>query len=132
RPKMTSRTRRPWGVCQASSWKRLSGSASQVTGGGEAGRPSGLDAIGLAPGRRPYRLQALAGKGFSTSKPEFHLDIRAPQRYSPPDFFGWKSGGVGRRGEMAVYTVPDKRELDEVIDDPGLGTLLAPHRAASV
>src|SRR5437867_9221521 len=46
-PKMTSRTRRPWGVCQASSWKRLSGSASQVTGGGGAGRSSGLDAIGF-------------------------------------------------------------------------------------
>src|SRR6266436_4248844 len=131
RPKMTSRTRRPWGVCQASSWKRLSGSASQVTGGGEAGRPSGLDAIGLAPGRRPYRLQALAGKGFSTSKPEFHLDIRALQRYSPPDFFEWKSGGLGRRGEMAVYTVLDKRELAEVVEDHGLVKLLAAHGVAA-
>src|SRR5437763_833073 len=32
RPKMTSRMSRPWGVCQASLWNRLSGSASLVTG----------------------------------------------------------------------------------------------------
>src|SRR6266436_2904249 len=74
RPKMTSRTRRPWGVCQASSWKRLSGSASQVTGGGEAGRPSGLDAIGFA-----LRYAALIGskpwqvKGFPRANQHFIL-----------------------------------------------------------
>src|SRR5207253_10970875 len=73
-----------------------------------------------APRRRPYRLQAMAGKGLSTSKSEFHVDIRAPQRYSPPDFFGWKFGGLGRRGEMAVYTVLDKRELAEGVEDHGL------------
>src|SRR5439155_450943 len=78
-----------------------------------------------APGRRPYRLQVLAGKGLSTSRSDFHVDIRAPRRYSSPDFFGWKSGGLGGRGEMAVYTVLDKRELAEVVEDHGLVKLLA-------
>src|SRR5207249_2965999 len=106
---------------------------------GEPGdrRRGGRSLLGLGhhgvrpPGRRPYRLQALAGKGFSTSKPEFHLDIRGLQRYSPADLFERKSGGLGGRGEMAVYTVLDKRELAEVVEDHGLVKLLAAHGVAA-
>src|SRR5947207_15888529 len=73
----------------------------------------------------------MAGKGLSTSKSEFHVDIRAPQRYSPTEVFGWKFGGLGRRGEMAVYTVLDKRDLAEGGQDHGLVELLATHRGAA-
>src|SRR2546427_3731192 len=94
RPKMTSRTRRPWGVCQASSWKRLSGSASQVTGGGEAGRPSGLDAIGFALrdpaliGSKPWQ-----GKGFPRANQKFILTSGRHKDTPPPNFFDGNPAG---------------------------------------
>src|SRR5215510_6801865 len=41
------------------------------------------------------------------------------------DFFGRNSGELGRRAEMAVYTVLDKQELAEIVEDYGLVRLNA-------
>src|SRR5206468_12416877 len=98
-PKMISRTRRPWGVCQASSWKRLSGAASQVTGGGEAGRSSGVDAMGFA-----LRDAALIGskswrvKDFPRANQNFMLtsgrrEDTLRRTFSDGNPAGWGYGG---------------------------------------
>src|SRR5204862_3727291 len=94
----------------------LFGEPGDRRGGGRSLLGHGRHGV-RAPRRRPYRPQAMAGKGLSTSKSEFHVDIRAPQRYSPPDVFGWKFGGLGRRGEMAVYTVLAQREPSEGVEE---------------
>src|SRR4030095_13602736 len=50
---------------------------------------------------------------------------KAGQNDSFRRLFGWKSGGLGRRAEMAVYTMLDKRELADIIEDYGLVRLIS-------
>src|SRR5689334_1127268 len=121
-PKRISRTRRPCGVCHASSWKRLSGSASRLAGGEDARRSSGVAAIAEG-GPAVIGPNPPAVKDFSASNRNFTLTtarcIGTLRRR-----FERKSGGLGRRVEMAVYTALDKRDLAEIVEDYGLVRLL--------
>jgi len=83
RPKMTSRMSRPWGVCQASLWNRLSGSASLVTGAGSGPHSlRGVDAIIRPKKRRTsfIRRNPAPVKAFLRGEAKFQLDKRRTER----------------------------------------------------
>src|SRR5947199_9044998 len=63
-------------------------------------------------------------KAFSAAKRIFSLTNAAPND-TLRRLFGWNSGGLGRRAEMAVYTELGTRELAEIIEDYGLAKLNA-------